>query len=121
MIEAVHPTASPILPPTAGGGGIVGADPARVRIAPAFPGSRCCRSPARPMIEHVYGRVARARGLDRVVVLTDGERIARAVEAFGGDWEMTPPECASGTGPHRLAPRGWKDRGGRSTSRGTSR
>ena len=34
------------------------------------------------MIEHVYTRVARARGLNRVVVLTDDERIARAVEGM---------------------------------------
>jgi 3-deoxy-manno-octulosonate cytidylyltransferase (CMP-KDO synthetase) len=61
----------------------------------------------RPMIEHVYGRVAQARGLDRVVVLTDDERIARAVEAFGGEVEMTPPECASGTDRIAHAARGW--------------
>src|SRR5262249_17010821 len=51
----------------------------------------------RPMIEHVYARASAARGLDKVVVLTDDERIARAVEAFGGRWEMTPADCASGT------------------------
>jgi 3-deoxy-manno-octulosonate cytidylyltransferase (CMP-KDO synthetase) len=59
------------------------------------------------MIEHVYARVARARGLDRVVVLTDDERIARAVESFGGEWEMTPADCASGTDRIAWAARGW--------------
>src|SRR4051794_16377739 len=59
------------------------------------------------MIEHVYTRVARARGLDRVVVLTDDERIARAVEAFGGEWEMTPADCASGTDRIAWAARRW--------------
>jgi 3-deoxy-manno-octulosonate cytidylyltransferase (CMP-KDO synthetase) len=59
------------------------------------------------MIEHVYTRVARARGLDRVVVLTDDERIARAVEAFGGEWEMTPADCASGTDRIAWAARHW--------------
>jgi len=59
------------------------------------------------MIEHVYTRVARARGLDRVVVLTDDERIARAVEGFGGEWEMTPPDCASGTDRIAWAARNW--------------
>jgi 3-deoxy-manno-octulosonate cytidylyltransferase (CMP-KDO synthetase) len=59
------------------------------------------------MIEHVYERVARARGLDRVVVLTDDERIARAVEAFGGAWEMTPADCASGTDRIAWAARQW--------------
>lgn len=59
------------------------------------------------MIEHVYERVARARGLDRVVVLTDDERIAQAVEAFGGSWEMTPVDCASGTDRIAWAARQW--------------
>jgi 3-deoxy-manno-octulosonate cytidylyltransferase (CMP-KDO synthetase) len=59
------------------------------------------------MIEHVYTRVARARGLDRVVVLTDDERIARAVEGFGGEWEMTPADCASGTDRIAWAARRW--------------
>lgn len=60
------------------------------------------------MIEHVYERVARARGINRVVVLTDDERIARAVEGFGGAWEMTPPECASGTDRIAHAARSWQ-------------
>jgi 3-deoxy-manno-octulosonate cytidylyltransferase (CMP-KDO synthetase) len=59
------------------------------------------------MIEHVYARVAQARGLDRVVVLTDDERIARAVEGFGGEWEMTPADCASGTDRIAWAARSW--------------
>jgi 3-deoxy-manno-octulosonate cytidylyltransferase (CMP-KDO synthetase) len=59
------------------------------------------------MIEHVYTRVARARGLDRVVVLTDDERIARAVEGFGGEVEMTPEDCASGTDRIAWAARRW--------------
>jgi len=59
------------------------------------------------MIEHVYARVARARGLDRVVVLTDDERIGRAVESFGGEWEMTPADCASGTDRIAWAARRW--------------
>jgi 3-deoxy-D-manno-octulosonate cytidylyltransferase len=62
------------------------------------------------MIEHVYTRVAQARGLDRVVVLTDDERIAQAVAAFGGEWEMTPSECASGTDRIAWAARQWHAR-----------
>jgi 3-deoxy-manno-octulosonate cytidylyltransferase (CMP-KDO synthetase) len=42
-----------------------------------------------------------------VVVLTDDERIARAVEAFGGEWEMTPADCASGTDRIAWAARHW--------------
>jgi 3-deoxy-manno-octulosonate cytidylyltransferase (CMP-KDO synthetase) len=60
------------------------------------------------MIEHVYTRVATARGLDRVVVLTDDERIAEAVQRFGGEWEMTPEDCASGTDRIAWAARRWE-------------
>jgi len=74
----------------------VGAIPARYGST-RLPGKPLLPIAGRPMIEHVYNRVAQARGLSRVVVLTDDERIARAVEGFGGEWEMTPPECASGT------------------------
>ena len=49
------------------------------------------------MIEHVYRRVAEVRELDRIVVLTDDERIMDAVEAFGGEAQMTPVDCLSGT------------------------
>ncbi len=44
------------------------------------------------------------------MVLTDDERIARAVEAFGGEWEMTPADCASGTDRIAWAARGWSAR-----------
>jgi 3-deoxy-manno-octulosonate cytidylyltransferase (CMP-KDO synthetase) len=75
---------------------IVGAIPARY-ASTRLPGKPLLPIAGRPMIEHVYARASRARGLDRVVVLTDDERIARAVEAFGGHCEMTPADCASGT------------------------
>lgn len=62
----------------------------------------------KPMIEHVYLRAARASGLARLVVLTDDERIAAAVRGFGGDVEMTPAECASGTDRIAWAARSWR-------------
>ncbi|HEV2844779.1 MAG TPA: 3-deoxy-manno-octulosonate cytidylyltransferase [Thermoanaerobaculia bacterium] len=92
--------------PLAGGAGIVGAIPARYG-ATRLPGKPLLPIHGRPMIEHVYTRVTRARGLARVVVLTDDERIARAVEAFGGEYEMTPADCASGTDRIAWAARGW--------------
>ena len=49
------------------------------------------------MIEHVYRRASDARGVGRVVVATDDERIASAVWAFGGQAVMTSPAHASGT------------------------
>jgi 3-deoxy-manno-octulosonate cytidylyltransferase (CMP-KDO synthetase) len=84
----------------------VGAIPARYGST-RLPGKPLLPIAGRPMIEHVYTQVARARGLDRVVVLTDDERIARAVEAFGGEWEMTPADCASGTDRIAWAARRW--------------
>jgi 3-deoxy-manno-octulosonate cytidylyltransferase (CMP-KDO synthetase) len=59
------------------------------------------------MVEHVWRRARRASGLHRLVVLTDHERIAEVVAGFGGEFEMTPPECASGTDRIAWAARGW--------------
>lgn len=84
----------------------MGAIPARY-ASTRLPGKALLPLSGRPMIEHVYRRAAAAPGLDRVVVLTDDERIARAVEAFGGNWEMTPSECTSGTDRIAGAARAW--------------
>jgi 3-deoxy-manno-octulosonate cytidylyltransferase (CMP-KDO synthetase) len=86
---------------------VVGAIPARFGST-RLPGKALHHLAGRPMVEHVYRRAASAPGLDRVVVLTDDERIARVVEAFGGDVEMTPAECASGTDRIAWAARQWQ-------------
>jgi 3-deoxy-manno-octulosonate cytidylyltransferase (CMP-KDO synthetase) len=49
------------------------------------------------MVEHVYRRVATARGVDAVVVATDDERIADAVRRFGGVVRMTSRSHKTGT------------------------
>jgi 3-deoxy-manno-octulosonate cytidylyltransferase (CMP-KDO synthetase) len=49
------------------------------------------------MIEHVYRRAADARSVDAVLVATDDERIAQAVDAFGGTAVMTRADHPSGT------------------------
>jgi 3-deoxy-manno-octulosonate cytidylyltransferase (CMP-KDO synthetase) len=85
---------------------IVAAIPARYASV-RFPGKPLAPIAGRPMVEHVYRRVAAAAGLARVVVLTDDVRIGRAVDSFGGEWEMTPPECASGTDRIAYAARSW--------------
>jgi 3-deoxy-manno-octulosonate cytidylyltransferase (CMP-KDO synthetase) len=66
-----------------------------------FPGKALALIAGRPMIEHVYERAARARGITRVLVATDDDRIARAVERFGGEAVMT--SAAHATGTDRLA------------------
>jgi 3-deoxy-manno-octulosonate cytidylyltransferase (CMP-KDO synthetase) len=85
---------------------IVAAIPARY-ASTRLPGKPLLSIAGRPMIEHVYRRVTQARGIARVVVVTDDLRIAEAVSRFGGEFEMTPPECASGTDRIAHAARGW--------------
>jgi 3-deoxy-manno-octulosonate cytidylyltransferase (CMP-KDO synthetase) len=53
------------------------------------------------MIEHVYRRAVDARGVSRVIVATDDERIAEAVRRFGGEPVMT--RATHPTGTDRLA------------------
>jgi len=49
------------------------------------------------MVEHVYRRAEAARSIDAVLVATDDERIADAVDAFGGTAVMTSADHPSGT------------------------
>ena len=49
------------------------------------------------MIEHVWRRASGARRIDAVLVATDDERIAAAVDAFGGLAVMTRADHATGT------------------------
>ena len=49
------------------------------------------------MIEHVYRRALAARGVARVLVATDDDRIFGAVTAFGGEAVMTARTHATGT------------------------
>jgi 3-deoxy-manno-octulosonate cytidylyltransferase (CMP-KDO synthetase) len=74
-----------------------------------LPGKPLLRLAGRPMIEHVYERAARASGITRVVVLTDDHRIDDAVRAFGGEVELTPEACASGTDRIAWAARRWQE------------
>ena len=77
--------------------------PKTVAVIPArFGSTRLLAKPlaeiaGKPMIQWVYERTKRARGLDAVYVATDDERIARAVRGFGGEVLMTSAEINSGT------------------------
>jgi 3-deoxy-manno-octulosonate cytidylyltransferase (CMP-KDO synthetase) len=86
---------------------IVAAIPARYGSI-RLPAKPLARIAGRPLVEHVWERAAAAPAIDRVVVLTDDERIGRAVAAFGGEWQMTPADCASGTDRIAWAARGWE-------------
>jgi 3-deoxy-manno-octulosonate cytidylyltransferase (CMP-KDO synthetase) len=54
-----------------------------------FPGKPLAPIGGRPMVEHVYKRVALAEAIDGVYVATCDDEIARATETFGGRAIMT--------------------------------
>jgi 3-deoxy-manno-octulosonate cytidylyltransferase (CMP-KDO synthetase) len=62
-----------------------------------FPGKPLASIAGRPMIQYVVDGVRRARGVSRVVVATEDERIKAVVEACGGEAIMTRPEHRTGT------------------------
>ncbi|MBR7139424.1 MAG: 3-deoxy-manno-octulosonate cytidylyltransferase [Lentisphaeria bacterium] len=61
-----------------------------------FPGKPLAMLAGKPMIQHVWEK-AIASAADAVAVATDDERIAAAVEKFGGRAIMTSPDHPSGT------------------------
>lgn len=74
----------------------IGIIPARY-ASTRFPGKPLAMLGGKPMIEHVYNRVASVLGPDNVAVATDDERIAQAVGAFRGRAVMTSDKHRSGT------------------------
>ncbi|NLT71554.1 MAG: 3-deoxy-manno-octulosonate cytidylyltransferase [Verrucomicrobiaceae bacterium] len=62
-----------------------------------FPGKPLHLIAGKSLVEHVWDRCQACRGLSFVTVATDDERIAAAVEAFGGHVTMTRPDHPSGT------------------------
>jgi len=62
-----------------------------------FPGKPLADLCGKPMIQHVYERVARAKAIPYVAVATDDERIFNAVKKFGGNAVMTAATHRSGT------------------------
>src|SRR5512145_695139 len=62
-----------------------------------FPGKPLADLCGKPMIQHVYERVARAKAVPYVAVATDDQRIYDAVRQFGGNAVMTAATHRSGT------------------------
>jgi 3-deoxy-manno-octulosonate cytidylyltransferase (CMP-KDO synthetase) len=62
-----------------------------------FPGKPLADILGKPMIEWVYQRTNASSLIDRVIVATDDERIFDAVQAFGGEVQMTRPDHPTGT------------------------
>ncbi len=70
--------------------------PARF-AATRFPGKPLATLWGKPLLRHVWERARAARGLDRLIVATDDERVAGAARGWGAEVAMTSPDCASGT------------------------
>lgn len=75
---------------------ILGVIPARYKST-RFPGKPLVDIAGKSMIQRVYERCSQSQGLATVLVATDDDRIAQAVNAFGGRVEMTDPAHPTGT------------------------
>ena len=72
-----------------------------------FPGKALVVIGGKPLVQHVWERASELETVERVVVATDDERIAEAVQRFGGAVVMTSPDCVTGTDRVAQAKRDW--------------
>jgi len=77
--------------------------------ATRFPGKPLAVLWGKPLLQHVWERARAARGIDRLVVATDDQRIATAAKGWGAEVVMTSPDCASGTDRVAEVSRGFPD------------
>jgi len=52
---------------------------------------------SRSLIERSWMAAKAVRGVEKIIVATDDDRIRTAAEAFGAEGAMTSPDCANGT------------------------
>src|SRR5262245_62905130 len=62
-----------------------------------FPGKPLFPLAGKPMIQHVWERCMKAKGVEQVIVATEDMRIAEAAFAFGAEVALTSDKCRSGT------------------------
>ena len=62
-----------------------------------FPGKPLARIGHKPLIQQVHDRIAAARGVKRVIVATDDERIVTVVKNFGGSAMLTGDDLRTGS------------------------
>ena len=55
------------------------------------------RESGKYLVQHVQERAAQAAGVERVIVLTDDDRVEAAVRSYGGEVLRTRPDHVSGT------------------------
>ena len=92
----MHPNSVERLASTLTESSVLAVIPARYHST-RLPGKVLADIAGKPMIEHVYRRASAATCVHAVIVATDDERIANAVNAFGGAALMTRTDHASGT------------------------
>ena len=62
-----------------------------------FPGKPLFKIAGKPLLQHVWERCGKARGITAIIVATDDMRIAEAAFDFGAEVSMTSPKHRSGT------------------------
>ncbi len=62
-----------------------------------FPAKPLAMIEGKPMIQHVYESASKCKAFSKIIVATDDQRIVDAVEAFGGEVELTRIEHQTGT------------------------
>jgi len=75
---------------------IIGIIPARF-ASTRLPGKPLKDIVGKPMIQHVYERVSKAKLLNEIIVATDNEQIIHAVKQFNGNAVMTAENHLNGT------------------------
>ena len=77
-------------------GRVIGVIPARLGST-RFPGKVLAPVGGRPLVQHVYERLAAASSVDEVMVATDSVEVEEAVSLFGGRVIMVTEPCATGS------------------------
>jgi 3-deoxy-manno-octulosonate cytidylyltransferase (CMP-KDO synthetase) len=75
---------------------VLGVIPCRLESS-RFPGKALVPIAGDPLIVHVLRRLSAAASIDRVIVATDSDEVARVVASNGGSVAMVTQVCATGT------------------------
>lgn len=75
---------------------VVGIIPARF-ASTRLPGKPLAEIAGKPMIQHVWERASRVRGMTEVIVATDNDAVFAAVQRFGGQVRLTSARHRTGT------------------------
>ncbi len=81
---------------------VLGVIPCRLESS-RFPGKALAPISGDPLIVHVLRRLSAAQSVDRVVVATDSDEVARIVTSAGGSVAMVTESCSTGTDRVALA------------------